>query len=147
MKKFKLTTEKKEVHGITLYQIEATEDYTNGVKKGDKGGWIEKEDNLNGDAWVSGNARVYGNAWVYGDAWVSGDAWYKSPLQIQGTKHFLNECKKGIIRIGCYELPIDGWLERYKEIGEQNGYSKQEIEEYGYYLELAKKLSKLREEK
>ena len=34
------------------------------VKKGDLGGWIEKEDNLSqeGDCWV------FGDAWVYGDA-------------------------------------------------------------------------------
>jgi hypothetical protein len=47
-----------------------------GINKGDRGGLIEKEENLShdGDAWVSGDAEVYGNARVFGDAWVSGDA-------------------------------------------------------------------------
>ena len=74
-KKYKLTKTTKTECGITFYQIEALRD-VNDVSKGDKGGWVEKEDNLNqdGNAWVSGNARVYSNAWVSGDAQVSGDA-------------------------------------------------------------------------
>ena len=73
-KKYKLTKTTKTECGITFYQIEALRDI-NDVSKGDKGGWVEKKDNLNqnGDAWVSGNARVYGNARVSGDAWVCGN--------------------------------------------------------------------------
>ena len=48
------------------------------IVKGELGGWIEKESNLSGDAWVSGNAKVYGDAEVYGDAKVYGDAEVKS---------------------------------------------------------------------
>jgi YdcK Beta solenoid repeat len=74
MTHYKLTEETiVNADGITLYCIELTEDCKYG-KAGTKGGYIEKESNLSGDAWVSGNARVYGNAQVYGDAWVSGNA-------------------------------------------------------------------------
>ena len=86
-KKYKLTGESIEVKGKTLYRIEALKDFC-GIKKGDKGGFIESENNLahDGDAWVSddacvydnarvsGNAHVYGEAWVYGSACVYGDA-------------------------------------------------------------------------
>ena len=34
------------------------------IVKGELGGWIEKESNLSGNAWVSGNAKVYGDALV-----------------------------------------------------------------------------------
>ena len=34
------------------------------IVKGEPGGWIEKESNLSGNAWVSGNAKVYGDAEV-----------------------------------------------------------------------------------
>ena len=67
---------------ITIFRIEATRDLdTHDVKKGDIGGYIEKEENLSENAWVSGSAMVYGDArvsgsaCVYGDARVSGDAW------------------------------------------------------------------------
>jgi len=76
MRKYKLTKTKKEC-GYTLYQIEALTDIKLfNIKKGDKGGWVEKEDNLSqdGNAWVSGNALVFGNAYVSGNACVSGNA-------------------------------------------------------------------------
>ena len=74
--KYSLTNNKKEWFGTTLFQIKAEISF-GCVAKGELGGYIEKEENLNqdGDAWVSGNARVYGNARVSGDAWVSGHAW------------------------------------------------------------------------
>ena len=74
-KKFKLTEETISKYGVTLHRIEAIADFGD-VKKGDKGGFVEKEENINasGDAWVYGDARVYGNARVSGNAWVDGDA-------------------------------------------------------------------------
>ena len=41
-KKFQLTTETKVFDGVTLYRIQALRDFSN-VKKGDLGGWVEKE--------------------------------------------------------------------------------------------------------
>ena len=74
-KKYKLTEETKKWCGHTLHRIEALQNFDI-VNAGDKGGWIENEENLTheGNAWVCGNAKVYGNAEVYGDAWVCGDA-------------------------------------------------------------------------
>ena len=68
MEKYKLTDKSIEYFGHTLYRIEALKDF-GGVSKGDKGGYIEKEDNLSqdDDAWVYGDARVSGNARVSGD--------------------------------------------------------------------------------
>lgn len=61
--------------GRTLYRIKSLRDF-GCVKKGELGGYIEKEYNLSheGNAWVSGDARVYENARVYGNAWVYGNA-------------------------------------------------------------------------
>ena len=92
--KFKLTNETKVLFGktlsfssITLFRIEATASFGN-VEKGEKGGWIEKEDNLSqyGNAWVYGNARVSGDAEVYGNARVYGNA--KLSLKKAFTKGF-----------------------------------------------------------
>ena len=56
MEHFKLTSETKiNALGIKLFRIECIID-CKWAKVGDKGGWIEKEDNLSGNAWVSGNA-------------------------------------------------------------------------------------------
>lgn len=87
--KFKLTDETKiNFVGKKLFRIEATTSWRN-IKKGDKGGWIEKESNLSGNAWVSGDAEVSGDARVYGDAWVYGDA--RVSLKKDYTKgHFVH---------------------------------------------------------
>ena len=74
-KKYKLTEETINVNGITLYRIEALRDFGN-VQKEDKGGFVEKEDNLSqsGNCWIYAKAMVYDDARVYDDAKVSGNA-------------------------------------------------------------------------
>ena len=69
LKKYKLTEETCQHYRRTLRRIEALKDFGN-VRKGDLGGWIEKESNLSqeGDCWVSDSARVYDDARVFGDA-------------------------------------------------------------------------------
>jgi hypothetical protein len=102
-----------------------------------------------GDAWVSGNTRVYGDAQVSGNtrvsgnAWVYGDAWEQSPLQIQGSMHFFNECKKGFLKIGCIESSFEEWKLNFAKKGEENRYSEVQIKEYELYINLAIELSKL----
>ena len=83
-----------------LHRIRALRDIPGaGVAKGDLGGWIEREANLD----QSGSAWVYDNAWVYGDArvldnamvlgyarvfdtaWVSGDAWVYGNAMVYGN--------------------------------------------------------------
>lgn len=61
--------------GITLYRIEALKDFGD-VKKGDLGGWIEKELNLSqsGTCWVYDEAVVYQNARVSGKAIIRDNA-------------------------------------------------------------------------
>lgn len=62
---------------VILRQIVALRDIPrHGVKAGDRGGWIESEDNLaqEGDAWLFDNAVVSGRARIAGDVAVSGRA-------------------------------------------------------------------------
>lgn len=103
-KKYKLTEETIIVNDKSLYRIEALKDFGN-VKKGDKGGFIENENNLTqyGKCWVydnaevSGNAKVSGNAIihedakVYGDAWVYGNAIVRDNAEIRGNAIVAND--------------------------------------------------------
>ena len=96
--KYKLTDETREWARRILHRIEAVTDFGN-VKAGDKGGWIEKEENLahDGDCWVYGNAcvcgdarvsdnaRVYGDARVFGNACVFGNARVSDKACVYGT--------------------------------------------------------------
>lgn len=91
MKKYELTGEVKVKFGVTFKRIRALIDFGN-VKKGELGGFIEKEENLSheNNAWVYGNAKVYGDAWVYGNAEVydnaevSGNAWVYGGARVYG---------------------------------------------------------------
>lgn len=75
MKKYKLTKETIKDGSLKLYRIEALTNFGY-IKRGEKGGFIEKEENLSqyGCAWVYGNAKVYGNGRVYDNAEVYGNA-------------------------------------------------------------------------
>ena len=85
-RKYRLTDETITVFGRTLYRIQATENIPSRyVDKGELGGFIEKESNLSGNAWVSGDARVFGDAWVSGNAWVSGDARVSGNAWVSGN--------------------------------------------------------------
>lgn len=86
-KKYRLLeNDTKVVGGRTLYRIEALKDFAN-VKKGDKGGYIESEDNLShiGNCWVYGEAYVYGDACVYDNAEVSGYAYVYGNALVHGS--------------------------------------------------------------
>lgn len=80
MKKYEIVSGKHmKWDGHTLYRIKACRSFTTNsgrkVKKGDLGGWIEKEDNLsqkeNDTSWIFDDAKAYGGADVFDNAIVS----------------------------------------------------------------------------
>jgi NDP-sugar pyrophosphorylase family protein len=73
--------------GRVLYRIRALIDIPrHGVKVGDVGGWVEREDNLSheGEAWVGGNAQVYKDAHVSGRAHVYDDVQIAGKARVYG---------------------------------------------------------------
>ena len=84
-----------------MLRIIALKDFAN-VKKGDKGGLIEKESNLSqyGDCWVYGGARVFGDARVWGFAQVSGDAVISDKARVsESAKVGGNACVSGNVKL------------------------------------------------
>lgn len=135
--------------GRKLFRIEATKDLKkHNVKAGDIGGYIEKESNLSGNAWVYdnakvfgdakvyGNAKVCGNAWVYGNAKVFGDAWVYGNAKVCGDTISKSDDLYNIssnsqynitilphsIKIGCqFHKKEDWWNFTDREIIEMDG--------------------------
>ena len=64
-----MTEETIQWQGHTLHRIEATR-RSQWAKAGQKGGFVESEDNLKGEAWVTDDAKVWGKARVAGRALV-----------------------------------------------------------------------------
>ncbi|MCT8247792.1 LbetaH domain-containing protein [Proteus faecis] len=92
MKKYKITNEKKEYNGVTLYRIRRV--YTDSP-----GGWIENESNLSredncfifdnvmvfGNAKVTGNAIIRNNVKIHGNAIIKGNSKVKDNAEIYGN--------------------------------------------------------------
>ena len=79
-------TDSMNVDGHTLYRIVALKDFAD-VKAGDKGGYIESEDNLSHDgaAWVYDNAQVFDKAKVSDNAQVKDNAHVHGYTQVAGN--------------------------------------------------------------
>lgn len=77
MKNFKLTDETIGLDGRILHRIECIKgfinDYTE-IHVGQRGGFVESESNIRGNAWVYDNSCVYENAIIDGNARVRGNA-------------------------------------------------------------------------
>ena len=112
------------------------------------GGWVantarvEETAYIGPDAQVSGVALVSGNAQVSGAALVSGDVWETSPLYIQGSKHAITNSAYGKLAIGCEIHTFAEWKKNYKAIGKANGYTPEQIKEYGLHIAYAIKVGK-----
>jgi hypothetical protein len=100
MSKYRLINNTIKHNGRTLYQIQAVKSFGN-VKEGDRGGWIESEDNLSHEgncwvydsAWIFGNAEVYYNAQVSGNAQVYGNAKVSDNTQVYGNAEVYGNAK------------------------------------------------------
>ena len=92
--KYKLTEETIVYFGKTLYRIEALKDFAN-VIKGDKGGYVQSEDNLSqrGNCWIYGNAKVSHNAIVCGNAKVSDNAEVYGDTEVFGNAQVSDNTK------------------------------------------------------
>ena len=146
-KYYELTDEfKVNVFGIKLFRIKCTRKikYAN---VGDLGGFVEKEDNLSGDAWVSDNAQVSGDARVYGDAWVYGDAQVYGNARVSGdadlnsnNKHcgfdcfgsanrhthaYLTKENKVEVTCGCFRGSIEEFEKQVEKTHKGTDYEKQ----------------------
>lgn len=84
-KKYKFTEETRIYNGRLLHRIVAIRDFSY-IQAGEKGGWIEKEDNLSheGNCWISDNAIVCDKACVYDNAKVAGNAHIEKCGQVSG---------------------------------------------------------------
>ena len=93
--KYSLTSEFKITEtGVKVFRIKAEISFGN-VSKGELGGWIEKEDNLD----HSGSARVYGDAKVK-----------FTPTVLQGyCKWPITKTDKYLF-VGCKHNTFDNWI-------------------------------------
>jgi hypothetical protein len=78
---------------------------------------------------------------VSGNGIVHNDCFKTSPVQIQGTRHFVTQSSYTTITIGCRCHSIEYWLENAEEIGKAEGYTVVQIAEYKKYIALIAEIS------
>ncbi|HVJ09293.1 MAG TPA: hypothetical protein VM554_13005 [Acidisarcina sp.] len=84
---------------------------------------------------IGNHARIGNETSIAGRAIIGERAiFHQSPLAVQGTMHLVNQHSLGKVAIGCLIHTVEHWLENYREIGEENGYTPEQIEEYGKIL-------------
>lgn len=131
MKKYILTDVSKEIFGVKLFRIKALVSFGN-VEKGDLGGWVEKEGNLNqeGDAWVYGNACVSAKASFTKGWFIGGDDTEKitNITEKTGSTYW-----KAQYVLGDYEITP---IEEEKEVKEMT--VAEIIKELGYEIKIKK---------
>ena len=110
---------------IKLYRIRALKDFSD-VKKGDLGGYIEKEENLShdGNCWVYDNSKVFDNARVCDSAIIRGNAVVGGKVVVIDNAIVCGDDYNGITlyttkdsghRIVCTNF--EGNLEDFRKIG------------------------------
>lgn len=125
MKKFELTTEFiTNFLGIKLFRIKALVKFGD-VKKGELGGFVEKEENLE----HYGNAWVYGDAQVYGDAKVSGNQMYATVKgfgsNYRDTTFFVTKDGNVCANCGCFSGTLEQFRKKVKETHKDTEYAKE----------------------
>ena len=156
MKKYELLIDDTiDVFGVTLFRIKALISFGK-VKKGDLGGYVEKEDNLyhSSDAWVSGNAKVFGRAMVSGNAEVSGSAEVSGNAVVSGNDDYIvfkNHWSSGryftytksnkMWKVGCFYGTGQKLIDKAYKDSEISG------KNYEAYVKFVKKLEEINNEK
>ena len=62
------------------------------------------------------------------------------PLQISGSRHFVNIPDGVHIKIGCKRLTPKQWQLNFEKIGQEENYTPHQIKEYKRYIDLAKQM-------
>ena len=138
-RKYELTNETREFQGRVLHRIRALKDF-GGVRAGDLGGWVEKEDNLSqlGACWVYGNALVCGNAVITGCMHIQKERDYLAVGPVGSRNDFTTFAKdqNGNVAVfcGCFYGTLDEFSEK---VGATHGNNNFGVE-YRAAIELAK---------
>ena len=61
-------------------------------------------------------------------------------LFISASRHSVSYWGYDAIQIGCKKHTISEWQKHFREIGKAAGYSEEQIDEYGFYIDLIAKL-------
>ena len=84
-----------------------------------------------------GNLCELGNGCELGNECKLGDGCdVPKSLFISASRHTVSYWGEDVIQIGCKRYTISEWQKHFRKIGESEGYSTEQIEEYKGYIDL-----------
>ena len=95
------------------------------------------------DASIGYRASIGDDASIGCGASIGDGVELKKTLYVVGSKHIVTYTGNDTVSIGCYNYKIDKWLEKFEVVGQKEGYSVEEINEYKQYILMAQTFSKL----
>ena len=73
---------------------------------------------------------------------ISEDEYLVKSIFINGSRHSVSWWGLSMISIGCHRKEIDWWKENYKMVGEKEGYTIEQQEEYYQYILICEQMQK-----
>jgi len=92
---------------------------------------------------IGNRASIGDDASIGYRASIGHDAKLQKNLYIVGSKHSVTYTGNNTLSIGCHNYTIEKWLEKFEIVGQIEGYSVDEINEYKQYILMAQTFSKL----
>ena len=98
------------------------------------------------NASIGNNVRIEYNASIGNDvhignyAQIDKDIKLLKSIYIVGSVHPITYVGNNKLSIGCYTMSIAKWLQEYQEIGNDNNYDEEQINEYSQYIQFVKQL-------
>ena len=88
-------------------------------------------------------ASIGKGASIGDDASIGSDVKLLKNFYIVGSNHPITYTCNNTLSIGCHNFSIDKWKECFKIVGEKEGYSNEQIEEYYQYILMAEQFTKI----
>ena len=94
------------------------------------------------EATIGDGASIGDGARIGNEATIGDGASIGKTIFITGSRNPVNYYGLDVIHIGCIRKTIAEWQEQYREVGREDGYSYEQIREYGAYIQMIAELHK-----
>ena len=102
----------------------------------------ERSITIGNGASIGDRARIGNEASIGNEARIGYRASIGKTIFITGSRNPVNYYGLDVIHIGCIRKTIAEWQEQYREVGREDGYSYEQIREYGAYIQMIAELHK-----
>ena len=103
---------------------------------------IGYEATIGDGASIGDRASIGDGARIGNEATIGDGASIGKTIFITGSRNPVNYYGLDVIHIGCIRKTIAEWQEQYREVGREDGYSYEQIREYGAYIQMIAELHK-----